>query len=54
MTRKLTANLSIIFVFCLILFDVSTVELNPYKAPSLLALGSGVESVGGFCGAVTN
>ena len=54
MTRRSAANMAIFFVFCLILFDVSTAEVNPYRAPSVIALGSGVESVGGFCGALTN
>jgi len=52
MTRRFTASLAIALVGLLILFDSATAELNPYKAPPLLALGSGAVASGGFCGAM--
>lgn len=52
MTRKFTASLAIAFIATLILFDQATAELNPYQAPPAFALGSGLASAGGFCGAL--
>ncbi|AMY70146.1 hypothetical protein [Frigidibacter mobilis] len=52
MTRRVTAPLAIALVGLLILFDHATADLNPYKAPPLLALGSGTAASGGFCGAM--
>lgn len=50
MTRHITAYTTLLLVGLLIWFDQSTAELNPYKAPPLLALGSGIEATSGFCG----
>lgn len=50
MTRHLTAGAAMLLLALLILFDHQTADLNPYKAPPLLAFGSGVEATGGFCG----
>ena len=52
MTRHVTAGAAILFVALLLVFDHATATLNPYQAPPLLALGSGVEASGGFCGAL--
>ena len=52
MTRHLTAGIAVLFLGALILFDQVTTPPNPYKAPPLLALGSGAEASGGFCGAL--
>lgn len=52
MTRRVTAPLAILMIGLLIAFDSATAELNPYKAPPLLALGSGAAASGGFCGAM--
>lgn len=52
MTRRTTAPLAIALLGLLILFDQATSDLNPYRAPPMLALGSGTAAVGGFCGAL--
>ncbi|MDT1062077.1 hypothetical protein RM190_09430 [Paracoccus sp. CPCC 101403] len=52
MTRRVTAPLAILLLGMLIFFDHATSDLNPYKAPPIFALGSGVEASGGFCGAM--
>lgn len=52
MTRHITAAAAIALLGLLLAFDQTTTRLNPYKAPPLLALGSGVEASGGFCGAM--
>jgi len=52
MTRRVTAPLAILMIGLLIAFDHASAELNPYKAPPLLALGSGAAASGGFCGAM--
>lgn len=52
MTRRTTAPIAIVLLGLLIAFDHASAELNPYKAPPLLALGSGAAASGGFCGAM--
>ncbi len=52
MTRHVTAFAALALIGLLIVFDHATADLNPYKAPPMLALGSGVEAAGGFCGAM--
>lgn len=52
MTRRVTAPLAIAFLALLIGFDQASATLNPYKAPAMLALGSGTAAAGGFCGAM--
>jgi len=52
MTRRVTAPIAILFLGLLIVFDHATSDLNPYKAPPIIALGSGVVATGGFCGAM--
>ncbi|WP_179209276.1 MULTISPECIES: hypothetical protein [Haematobacter] len=52
MTRRLTAGIVIALLAGLLFFDHATAALNPYKAPPVIALGSGVVATGGFCGAL--
>ncbi|SMO44575.1 hypothetical protein [Paracoccus laeviglucosivorans] len=52
MTRRITAPIALLLVGLLLIFDHATTPPNPYKAPPIFALGSGVEAVGGFCGAM--
>ncbi|WP_164876083.1 hypothetical protein [Falsirhodobacter deserti] len=52
MTRKLTAGAALAFILGVIALDVTGAPANPYKAPALLALGSGAVATGGFCGAL--
>lgn len=52
MTRRLTACITLLLIALLLVFDQRTATLNPYKAPPILALGSGIEASGGFCGAM--
>lgn len=52
MTRKLTAGIAVLGVALLIGLDSLATPPNPYKAPKLLALGSGTAPAGGFCGAL--
>jgi len=54
MTRRLTAYSAILAIAALLVFDMQTTPPNPYAAPSLFALGSGVTATGGFCGALPN
>lgn len=54
MTRAFTAGLAVAFIAGLLVFDLSTAELNPFKAPKAFALGSGTAASGGFCGALPN
>ena len=48
MTRRITGLLALSLILGLILFDLSTAQVNPYRAPPIIALGSGVASAGGF------
>lgn len=52
MTRRFTAAIALALLGGLIVFDQATAALNPYKAPPIIALGSGVVATGGFCGAL--
>lgn len=52
MTRRVTAFAALLMLAALLVFDQATADLNPYRAPPLLALGSGVAASGGFCGAL--
>ncbi|MEP3045596.1 MAG: hypothetical protein ABJL55_06710 [Roseibium sp.] len=52
MTRRIPALAALLGVALLIGFDLSATPPNPYKAPPLLALGSGAAPSGGFCGAL--
>lgn len=52
MTRKVTAGLAMLSVVAVIGLDLTRTPPNPYHAPPLFALGSGVAQAGGFCGAL--
>ncbi|WP_428672703.1 hypothetical protein [Roseibium sp.] len=52
MTRLVTATIAIAGLAVMITLDAAATPPNPYKAPKLLALGSGVAPSGGFCGAL--
>lgn len=52
MTRRFTALLAVAGIAILVGLDVSATPPNPYKAPFVLALGSGAAPSGGFCGAL--
>jgi len=52
MTRHLTAAIAVLGIALLIGLDAAATPPNPYKAPALLALGSGTAPAGGFCGAL--
>lgn len=54
MTRLVIALIAVLGVAGLIALDASATPPNPYKAPPLLALGSGTAPSGGFCGALPN
>ena len=50
MTRRVTAAVAMTLVTALVLADWSATRPNPYRAPPILAVGSGTVSAGGFCG----
>jgi len=52
MTRIVTASATLALLAGLLIFDAATAELNPYKAPGLIALGSGAEAGGAHCAAL--
>ncbi|WP_415182331.1 hypothetical protein [Phaeovulum sp.] len=52
MTRYFTAGLAMFGVVALLGFDLVRSPPNPYQAPPLFALGSGMVASGGFCGAL--
>ena len=52
MTRHLVAGMTLLLLALLLVFDQATAELNPYQAPPMLAIGSGIAASGGFCGAL--
>ncbi|WP_165814721.1 hypothetical protein [Labrenzia sp. 011] len=52
MTRLVTASIAVLGIAVLVALDASATPPNPYKAPPLLALGSGTAPSGGFCGAL--
>lgn len=54
MTRHLTASLALAGLVALIGADLMRSPPNPYHAPPVFALGSGVTAAGGFCGALPN
>jgi hypothetical protein len=52
MTRLVIALVAVSSMVLLIGLDAAATPPNPYKAPKLLALGSGAAPSGGFCGAL--
>lgn len=52
-TRRLTATLALALTGALVAADLLAVRPNPYRAPSIVALGSGASGGGGgFCGSL--
>ncbi|MEE4119712.1 MAG: hypothetical protein V2I65_11905 [Paracoccaceae bacterium] len=52
MTRRVTAAIAAAFLLALAVFDAATSELDPFRAPPALALGSGLASGGAHCSAL--
>ena len=52
MTRRFTALTALLGIAALLALDLSATPPNPYAAPPVIALGSGVAAAGGFCGAL--
>lgn len=49
---RFTTFLMTLGVARLLAFDLSTTPPNPYRAPPVLAFGSGLTASGEFCGAL--
>lgn len=54
MTRAFTASLAVLGLAAMIVFDLVFAPPNPYRAPAVLAFGSGTAASGGFCAALPN
>ena len=54
MTRRFTTGFAVLAVAGLIGWDLKVSPPNPYAAPPILAIGSGLSAAGGFCGALPN
>lgn len=54
MTRRFTALIAVIALAGLIGWDLQASPPNPYAAPPIVAIGSGLSAAGGFCGALPN
>jgi hypothetical protein len=54
MTRRFTAAITLSLLAGLLVFDQATTPANPWQAPAAFALGSGMSTSGGFCGALPN
>lgn len=52
MTRRFTAAITLSLLGGLLAFDQLTTPPNPWQAPAAFALGSGMATSGGFCGAL--
>ena len=52
MIRRVPALLAVSMLVLLVALDYVANPPNPYRAPSIVALGSGAASAGGFCGAL--
>lgn len=53
MTRKPIAMLTVLLVAALLAFDLAvSAPLDPFKAPPILALGSGAPAGGAHCAAL--
>lgn len=52
MSRRIVALAALALVLLVIALDGVASPPNPYKAPSVFALGSGAAPTGGFCGAL--
>ena len=54
MTRGIVIVLLLFSLVGLALLDMKASPPNPYTAPAIVALGSGVAASGGFCGDLPN
>jgi hypothetical protein len=52
MTRLFTGTLAMAGLALIVGLDTLRSPPNPYQAPPMLALGSGLSTSGGFCGAL--
>ena len=52
MTRAAIALAALATLAGLVAFDVATAALNPYRAPPMIALGSGAAPQGAHCAAL--
>lgn len=53
LTRKLTAGLTLVILSALLWLDlVNSKPLDPFRAPAVLALGSGQAGAGAHCAAL--
>ena len=50
MTRSVTAAIALALVAAVLALDFATADLNPFEAPPIVALGSGLAGGGAFCG----
>ena len=50
MTRLFIASLALAGVVGVVGLDWVATPANPYQAPPILAIGSGLSTSGGFCG----
>ena len=51
-TRRVPALLAVSLLVLMVALDCTVSPPDPYRAPSIVALGSGAASAGGFCGAL--
>ena len=51
-SRRVPAGIAVCFLLALVALDYVVNPPDPYRAPAILALGSGAASAGGFCGAL--
>ncbi len=54
MSRRIIALAALALILLVIGLDVTASPPNPYIAPPIFALGSGVAPSGGFCGALAD
>ena len=54
MTRRTIIALLLFSMAGLVILDMKASPPNPYTAPAIVALGSGVAASGGFCGDLSN
>lgn len=52
LTRRVPAFVAVAALLLLLALDYTAFPPDPYRAPTILALGSGAPSSGGFCGAL--